>query len=344
MLATVPLLLWRRPAFRSPGAMARYLAPAGALFLVWVLPLSLRAGHPTIGVTGALNACWFLRECDGQSPDTHAGVHRRYQQVQVPGGAMLRWVPLDPAFTYQPWSDPDGWAAGVVSQRTTPLTMPTYARLVANNVWQAARFSLSYVLIGAVLAMGVWWSPGRIRAALDRPNVLLLGAGILGVSQFVAVQAVTRTLAPFVFLVGWAFTGSARPVTDPRSSKWRHLVLPWIPLVVAAGATGRVWGYERSLVALSVPYAAEMRDINARASRGFPRRTVVVVGRALPLMALASQLDARIVGQIPPDAAAILNALPLTERRALLQQMAGGQADVAWELDASAQVRVLGLR
>jgi hypothetical protein len=105
-----------------------------------------------------------------------------------------------------------------------------------------------------------------------------------------------------------------------------------------------VWGYERSLVALSVPYAAEMRDINARASRGFPRRTVVVVGRALPLMALASQLDARIVGQIPPDAAAILNALPLTERRALLQQMAGGQADVAWELDASAQVRVLGLR
>ena len=102
--------------------------------------------------------------------------------------------------------------------------------------------------------------------------------------------------------------------------------------------------YEWDVALLNGPYRDEMLMLSERASNGFPGRTVMVVGKAIPLMALAAQLDARIVSQVPTRDIALIDVLAPADRRASLIELSAGTADVAWEVDARGRSRVTGLR
>jgi hypothetical protein len=299
-------------------------------------------------VTGTLNACWFLRECDGQSPDVHLGTHVAYEQVVLPRGESMTRVRFpDATWTYAPWSDPDRWSRGVRSQSSQRLTVVRYAGIVWKNIKAAVLFSLSYLLLGPALVLLAWAKLARVpfRPLAGWVDASLLLAGLAGIAQFVAVQAVTRTIAPFMLACGVAITLGARPAAPRRlvAGVWRALLVA-IPLLVAMVGTARVARYEWELAALSDPYRDEMRTLSERASNGFPERTVMVVGPAIPLMPLAAQLDARIVSQVPTRSVSRLDALSPSDRRAALIQLADGTADVAWEVDTRGRSRVTGLR
>ncbi len=348
MLVATVVMVRGRPALRSRSAMMRYLVPMLAGVLPWLVPLSVREGRPTPGVTGKLNACWFLRECDGQSPDVHLGGHIAYEHVVLPRGqAMTRVRFADSTWTYAPWSDPDRWSRGIRSQSQEPLTIARYAGIVWKNITAAMRFSLSYLLLGPVLVLLAWGLLARVpwrpfAAWVDLP---LLLAGLAGIAQFVAVQAVTRTLAPFMLACGVAITLGVRPAAARRSVSWIwRAVLVAIPLVVALVSVGRVGRYEWQLASLSTPYRDEMRALSERASNGFRERSVMVVGPAIPLMPLAAQIGARIVSQVPTRHVSQLDMLTPTDRREALMTMSAGTADVAWEVDLHGRTRVTGLR
>lgn len=348
MLVGTVVVAWGYPALRTRSAMVRYLLPMVAGVLPWLVPLSMREGRPTLGVTGALNACWYLRECDGQSPDVHLGSHIAYEQVVLPRGEALTRVRFaDPTWTYAPWSDPDRWSRGIRSQSSEPLTVGRYAGIVWRNLRTAILFSLSYLLLGPVLVLVAWAvlarAPWRPRSGWVDAALLL--AGLAGIAQFVAVQAVTRTLAPFILACGVAITLGARPAAARRAvaGRWRAGLVA-IPLAIAFVATARVGRYEWQLASLSDPYRDEMRTLSERASNGFTARTVMAVGQGIPLMPLAAQLGARIASQVPTRHVSQLDVLSPSDRRAALIELADGTADVAWEVDRRGRTRVTGLR
>lgn len=338
LIVGTAILYWREPGWRDRRMVGRYLLPLLALVALWVGPMSLEAGRPTFGVTGSLNACWFLRGCDSQTPDGHEGNHAAYVEVPVPGMGALSIARFDTSpWTYAPWSDPDAWARGVQSQSSTPLTVSHYAGIVLTNLWLAVRWSLSYMLIGPLLALflAARWSGGRVswRGRLTSPVVLLAVAGI---AQFVAVQAVTRTLAPFAFLLVVAAT--SRGLEQLSATRRRGLVA--LPLLVAGLAALRVGHFEWQFRTIEGPRLVEVRGFLDSLGPAFGRRTLLVVGPAVTLMPSAEQLGARIVGQVLPRSVPQLNTMNAAARQAALVAAGGGRADVAIELDASGRTRL----
>ena len=93
----------------------------------------------------------------------------------------------------------------------------------------------------------------------------------------------------------------------------------------------------------SAIYRSEIASITTQASRGFARRTIVVVGDAFPLIAHAKALGARVVAQVLPASADLLASLPPAERKRVLREAGKGQADVAWQMRDDGRVRITPL-
>src|ERR1019366_6029527 len=100
------------------GAAKSGLIPI-ALALLWIAPISIVAGHPTFGATARLNYRWYIQSSDARTPDTHRGEHLQYQQVSITDSVQIRVARFDTTaqWTYQPWSDPDGWSNGIQTHR-----------------------------------------------------------------------------------------------------------------------------------------------------------------------------------------------------------------------------------
>ncbi|MBK8250408.1 MAG: hypothetical protein IPK85_23880 [Gemmatimonadetes bacterium] len=338
LIVGTAVLAWRDPAWRDARRLGLYLGPMVLLASLWVEPLSVSAGHPTLGVTGSLNACWFLRECDGQTPDRHMGAHAAYDTVPVSELGTVAVARFGPSpWTYAPWSDPEAWAQGVQSQSSTPLTVARYATIVLTNAWLAVRWTLGYMLVGPLLALllAARGLSGEARVARD-PAVTLGLLAAAGIAQFVAVQAVTRTLAPFAFLL----VAAALPRGPSSVPTGHRRLLAALPLVVALLAIARVAQFEIAFSKVEGPRLTEVRGFLDRIGPAFSRRTFLVVGPAITLMPSAEQLGARVVGQVLPRSVASLNALPPDQRQAALVAAGAGQADVAIELDDRGRTRL----
>lgn len=188
----------------SRPAAARGVAVTVAMLLAWLVPISVQAGRPTLGSTGRLNACWFLRDCDGQSPDTHRGEHARYATLTTSAGGEVTYARLaDLAGTYPPWTDPTGWAAGLRTQRASPWALGALAGVVLDNLADAVRYLAVYLYLAALAPALLWWVVVRPRLSWGDDSRLALGCAVLGaigIAQFVAVQVQPRLMAPFAWL------------------------------------------------------------------------------------------------------------------------------------------------
>lgn len=182
-----------------PGAS---VAAGAAVAGVFVLALSLHAGHATLGSVGPLNVRWFLGDPTRRTPDTDHGPHATKRLVPLPSGATVAAYDLRPtARAYAPWSDPEAWARGVPATSLSPLNAVQAAKSWRQNGGQLLRWFLP---LGIGLALCVLWSDKRRddsrwwSRSLDRPLVLV---GACAALVFVAVHAEPRLLAPAALLI-----------------------------------------------------------------------------------------------------------------------------------------------
>jgi hypothetical protein len=127
------------PNRKSRIRAAKSDLPTLALALLWIVPMSVAVNWVTIGSTGRLNYHWYLESSDARTPDTHRGEHQQYQEIPIAESVQIRAVSFDTTarWTYQPWSDPDGWSNGI---RTDQARTPAFGRLLSywlDTVWQA---------------------------------------------------------------------------------------------------------------------------------------------------------------------------------------------------------------
>ena len=357
---------WSLPAKR--GALVRTSLSAILVMLAWAIPISATYGHLTLGSTGGLNACWYLMKCDSRSPDTHTGAHRAYEDVTLDATRTITVASFGNAtWTYSPWGDPTAWVRGVLTKHEEAWTVGGYVSLALRNLWEAVRFVGRFLYLPILLVFLLWWGLGKKRftrsVGTDRAvTATLLGA--IGLAQFVAVHVEPRLLAPFAFLHVVALAALAIRAGTPATSALAHeranekrkgrpietrrgsgayAVLASVPMLIVLPVLAYgVYGDALNGTSVAI-YRSEIASITTQASRGFARRTIVVVGDAFPLIAHAKALGARVVAQVLPASADLLASLPPAERKRVLREAGKGQADVAWQMRDDGRVRITPL-
>ncbi|HRP07777.1 MAG TPA: hypothetical protein PLL69_04755 [Gemmatimonadales bacterium] len=313
-------------AGRNPHSR-RELGKAAAVALVpilcWAGLLAAESGWSTFADSGRYGECWYLRNCDGRSPDIHRGEHRSYLSWDVDSIAPVR-VAMFPSgsWTYTPWSDPSAWQRGIITQRRDPIAVSGFIAYFLRQAGATFRYWLPWLIFLVLI-------PGRattralpaLRESWRSPDSFLMMAGVLGVCQFLSVHAEPRLIAPFVLLAALGFIHRLGRGTGTR---WQ-----W-PAALA--------GY---VVALGVG-VAHLSD-QARVTRSSDRRTarleatfppgaaphrIVIVGEAFGLVpdlyrarAMATAQVMELDGRVVPT---------LTSQLDLARRMGETGATAAW--------------
>lgn len=338
LLVTVTLL-----TIAGDRAMRRTLVRAGGVALVvmalWVVPLSLKSGRPTLGSAGAFNACWYLERCDSRTPDEHSGAHARYGGLRLADGELVTVADFsNTQWTYAPWSDPTAWQAEVGSINRAPLDLFDLVGYWSRQGWAVVSLWTPQLLLFVLFPVALLsWSRGVLTSGWreHRMAVLLVVLGLAGVAQFIVVHAEPRLIAPFVLLTSmgclwwWRAPGIATSARPFRSEV--VLVLSWVGLVSAV-LRGAI--YVPELMKRATEDTARFERLrragDAAVPGGLAGRAVVVVGPAIPVVSDAWLFGARIVAQIPPGSAARIRNWTPAQQREMLGLLGQGDGDVAW--------------
>lgn len=349
LLLSVPLRLW---AAADRDARRRVLASSAvgaALAATWIVPLSVKEGHFTVGSAARFNYCWYLESCDSRSPDTHLGDHTAYRTATLDSTRQVVWAKFEDAdrWTYAPWSDPTGWQAGVLS---ATRSAPDAAHLVPYWGRQAQRTFLQWLLPVFLAVLIPWllleWSPGMWRLwRLEHRSVAATGAlGLAGVMQFVVVHSEPRLIAPSAFLLVLALLAHT-PVGEevPPRHRLRRLVTIVGLLAVASYAYTKLRdGYhtERRLQRTLSMLAAKRSSL---AASGISQDRIVILGPGIAVMAAAYLSEAHVVAQVlPASVEPLLDQSPERQRHALSTLFAG-LAQVAWLTTPDGGVTLIGI-
>lgn len=322
--------------------------------LPWIATMSYVSGRATVGVTAKLNYRWYLQSSDARTPDTHRGDHKQYGDVPVTDSLAVRVASMDTtmAWTYQPWSDPDGWSYGILTHQAKP---PGFAQLLSywlDTAWQALSIWLR-TLILAVLLPALWIGrrKQKWRELLVAPRmpIIVMGLGLAGIAQYIAVHAEPRLIAPFVLVFALAalhwLLADAGNATDAIPRTPDRVALSLLGLAAAAYLTGaRIQGARNDdrRIAAGVERLASVNAAafaSPTAASPFPGAVigkvpehprVAVIGPVLPVLANIFWTGGRVVAHVPPHAVAALRNLPVDRRSQLLHEMFGDRADVLW--------------
>jgi len=335
-LASIPLRLVGARGAGARAAVWRSIPVTVAVMLFWVVPMSVKAGHPTLGSAGRLNYCWYIDACDSRSPDTHQGRHVAYRDLALDSTRSITWAEFDAErWTYAPWSDPTAWDAGILTRRSSA---PVAGELVSYWGRQAGRtFALWLLpmLAGVLLPWALFeWRAERRRWWIDegRPVLAVLLLGLAGIVQFILIHAEPRLLAPYGMLLALAVLHRGSDL--PRERVARGAAVGIGTLLVAWFGYGKVReGIDtgRQLDQIVATMAATNAEM---AGDGISQRRLVILGPAFPVVSGAYLSGSRIIAQVPPASAAVLDRLPVEQRRAVLRELFGGRAQVAWRSDA----------
>jgi hypothetical protein len=350
LLVAIPVRLW---AARDGAARRRVswsFLVAAAVMLTWVVPLSFKYGHPTLGSAGRLNYSWYIKSNSSRLPDTDSGTNSAYQSVAVGGGHHVTLVTFDDttAWTYQPWDDPTEWATRVLTETGRA---PTAAQLLT-YWWRLALriFGLWLAPLIAAVMLPAWVllrRPGMRHELLgtERDALAVMVLGAVGVAQFAAVHAEPRLIAPYgaMLALGLLQWCAAAPSQAPAiRSRLLHCLLAWIGVGTAFGFTvfriNEGLGSYRRLRGV----AAQLDELRARLiSAGQPSVPLAVVGPAAPVLASAFWIGARIVMQVPPDYADQIATLPADQQSQLLLTLFRGKVPLIWVTQANGGMRML---
>jgi len=337
LVSVVVLLLLGRQDLRR--AVLRASAVATAVMLLWAVPMSLTAGKPTLGSAGRLNACWYLERCDSRTPDTHAGSHARMGALTLADGDAVAIADFTGTpWTYLPWSDPTAWESGVVTRARAPMDLIDLAGYWWRQFLAVLSLWTPHLLLGVLAPLAfLVWRPGMPAAGWDaqRPALLTMVLGVIGVGQFVVVHAEPRLIAPFVLLASmgglwWLRPPGAGAIARRVTPAWL-LVLTWLGFVTAVPRgifhvyilSERAAADQKRLAGLVEAAASGLPD-------GLEGRQVVIIGPAIPVVSEAWYFGARIVAQIPPASAERVRSWTPEKQRELLAALGQGPGEVAW--------------
>lgn len=341
LMLSLPLRLWG--ADEGGGRQSVLVSSSVALLIasVWIVPLSVKAGHLTAGSAGRLNYGWYIESSNARTPDTHTGRHRAYQEIVVDPTHRVDVVDFIAAdrWTYAPWSDPTAWDAGIESSNAST---PEFGELLAYWGRQARRtfgFWMLPVLLGVLLPCAVaFWRPGLASSLTraERPTVVAFLLGLAGVVQFVLIHSEPRLIAPFVLLAALAVLhllfSEAFPADRPRRILRRvATAVGWLCVIWFSTARINTWvvandHVQQALATISANEAVS--DVVGHA----PLR-IVVAGPALPVAPAAFMAGAHIVAQLPPRSLAVAQSLPRDRQLALFIELFADKADIAWVTD-----------
>ncbi|MGH7524504.1 MAG: hypothetical protein ACREK8_09370, partial [Gemmatimonadales bacterium] len=318
--------------------------------LTWIVPLSIKYGHPTLGSAGRLNYSWYITSNSSRLPDTDRGTNSAYQSVPVGGGHHVTLVTFDDtsAWTYQPWDDPTAWATKV---QTETGHMPSAVQLLTYWCRLALRiFALWLAPLIVAVMLPAWIMlrrPGMTRELVgsERDALAVMVLGGVGVAQFAAVHAEPRLIAPYGALLALGLLHWCAVATSPAPvirSRVLRCLLAWIGVGAALGfAVFRVnealGSYERLR-----GVAGRLDELHSRLiAAGQPTIPLAVVGPAAPVLASAFWIGARIVMQVPPDYADQIATLPADQQSQLLLTLFRGKVPLIWVTEANGATRML---
>lgn len=331
------LLLLGRPAMRR--AVLRASAVAATVMLLWVVPMSLAAGRPTLGSSGRLNACWYLDRCDSRTPDTHAGTHARVGALTMADGDAVAIADFTGTpWTYLPWSDPTAWEAGVGTRALAPMDLLDLAGYWWRQFWAVLGLWTPHLLLGVLVPLAILaWRPNLLAEGWrDRRSALLaVLLGSIGVGQFVVVHAEPRLIAPFVLLASMGGLWWLRPPGSGAMPRRVHpgwlLVLTWLGFATAVPrGLMHVSNLSRRATADQRRIAGLVEAAALGVPGGLRGRQVVVIGPAIPVVSDAWYFGARVVAQIPPASADRVRSWTPAKQRELLAALGRGPGEVAW--------------
>ena len=288
------------------------IGTAAAIAGAFVMTLSVRAGHPTLGSVGPLNARWYLGDLERRTPDGDLGPHATKKHLVFPTPPIA--VALHDfgasARTYLPWSDPERWATGVPAN-----AVPSLSAAQAVTTWNE-NFRLLFkwlVPLAIALAVIVAMSGSHSREStlvlkiLDRPLLLL---GVLNIVIFLTVHAEVRLLAPAMLqclLGAWS--------TAPLGQAHKHF--PWASRAMVAGVVLQLAMYTqpipRNLSANAAFQGGADRYLDEQLLRR-PNYSVIIVGPAVTWMSMLWRHHMHVALQIGGEGAAIVNLIPEGQR------------------------------
>lgn len=296
---------------------------AGALIAgTFTLVLSLRAGHPTLGSVGPLNARWYLGNLDRRTPDTDRGPHKTKTTLRLPNGDAVPMHDLRQSTrTYLPWSDPERWSAGVPVVVAQPFSAAQATASWRLNGLIALRWLLP-TLIGLALLVGLCGieaEPGaRWTRLLDRPLIMV---GLLNALIFIAVHAESRLLAPAALqcLLG---------VWPIGRRQWPHPRLSWAALASMAGVAIQLAIYAaplpRTLMKNSANEGERHRYLVEQRVRN-PKQGAIIIGPAVVWMGALWQNHMRVALQIGGEGRTAVKALTEAQRLQWLYDQFSGE-------------------
>lgn len=350
LVFAVPLRLWA-----ADGAMARRRVwwstlVSGALMLVWVVPMTIKYAHPTLGSSGRLNYSWYIAANSSRLPDADHGTNTAYQSVPVGEGRQVTVATFDDAayWTYQPWGDPTAWESKVLTQTGHP---PTAIQLL--SYWFRLTLRIFALWLGPLIAaviLPTWVllrRPGMARELVtrERDSLVVILLGLAGLAQFAAIHAEPRLIAPFgamlaLGVIHWCSTAPTARV-GIKSAPLRH-GLAWLGMAAVLGfATFRLAEGVNSYRRLH-GVAKQLDDLRSRLiSAGQPNIRLAIVGPAAPVLASAYWIGARIVMQIPPNYADLIATLPPEQQSQMLTTLFRGKVPLVWQTTASGGMRML---
>lgn len=314
---------------RGDGALRLKLLRAAAIVVavmsLWVVPMSFDAGHPTIGDTGSYGACWYLRLCDGRSPDSHHGEHVAYHDDRLPDGKVVRVANLSAGpWTYAPWSDPSAWQRGIISQRTVPIDIESlllyWGKLfgLAFGLWSA----LLLATVVGPLVVGTR-NGGSLRSLVSSMPGAVIVLGIIGVMQFVAVHAEPRLIAPFLMLAALGFID-----WQSRAIPRRYLgIASWtfLAITLAIGV-----GHLTDQLKVTASTQQRLTRLHSEGEAGGVRQPVAVIGKAFPMVPDLYRANRRVVAQLFEPPITTIIAWPGEDQQRIVNLLRQSGAVAIW--------------
>lgn len=349
LLLTVPLRAWGARSIGARRDVWRSSAVAFAVMLTWIVPMSVKAGHPTVGSAGRLNVCWYLDACDSRTPDTHLGEHVNYHVELVDSTHQITWAdfPDGDRWTYSPWSDPTAWQAGVISDNSTA---PSAFELLSYWLRQAG-YSFGLWLLPVLLGvLAPAWLVARHPDAWrrwrtdDRPVLVAALLGTAGVGQFVLIHSEPRLIAPFGMLLALAVLHwlSTDEQAVPRFAPVARQLTTAVVLIGAIGfAVPRLKEGFQSSSRIDTVVSAIARTALRLQAAGLTQQRLVILGPAIPVEASAYLSGAHIVAQMPPAGVEVLKSLTPEVQQAVVAKLFGAKADIAWLTTPDAAVSIV---
>lgn len=351
LLVAVPLRIWAAPDAPARRNVWMSTATCAVVMLTWIVPMSVKAGHPTLGSSGRLNWSWYI---DGtrrtQTPDGDTGAHAAYTSVPLVNGQQVTVATFDDAehWTYQPWGDPTAWAENAAPNNDRGATIGEltgfWLKMFGNvfGLWLLPMIVLTIVPAFVLHHRPGLWGEAKTR---NRDAVVVAAIGLTGLFQFVIIHPEPRLIAPLAIMLTlgtlWWFTSAPAEPAERIALPIRR-VLSWLGMIAALGFAMPTFKKGIESDARLAETSARLDLLRSRLATvvtGTP--TIAVVGPAAPILSAAYWSGVHVAMQIPPRSLEALSGLTTEQRDAALKAIFGGKVPMLWKTSADGGVEML---